>query len=117
MAQDKVTIGLTSEGRRALEKILSREWFSDEMDAAKFGLAISIASDSAPSVIARSDTKWNIGSIDHDGFLRTLIFAVYPTTETPYKLMESLINSGLESIAKMIDLKPTLELVDLFPQQ
>lgn len=115
MANDKITIGLTNEGRQAIEKLMARNWFAEEMEAAKFGLALSVSEGLTPSVITRGDTKWNVGSFDNDGFFKALISAVYLGTDTPYKVMEYLINAGLERVAKELDAKPSLELVDLIP--
>lgn len=116
MAQDKVTIGLTVEGKQAIEKLMKRDWFSEEMDAAKFALALSISEGESIGTISRGDTKWNVGSFDNDGFMKSLISAVYPSTDTPYKVMEFLINAGLENMGKRLEAKPTLDLVDFIPK-
>ena len=48
-------------------------------------------------------TKWNIGSVDTDQYLRNLIISLYPDVKTPYRTIEILMNKGLTSIGEIID--------------
>ena len=51
-------------------------------------------------------TKWNIGSVDSDGQLRTLIGALFPETGDPYRHIEFLMNEGLKRLRRSDGLPP-----------
>src|SRR5882724_8185994 len=95
MSADKNTIGVTQENREFLDEVISRGFFNDQIDAAKLGLSIAIRQGLPSGEASGVDTKWNVGSFDKDGHLRTLLGALYPDVATPYRLAEHLINQGL----------------------
>lgn len=95
MSTDKNTIGVTKENGEFLDDVISRDLFNDQIDAAKFGLSLAIREGVAAGEASGVDTKWNVGSFDKDGHLRSVLAAIYPDVETPYRLAEYLINQGL----------------------
>jgi hypothetical protein len=100
MASDKNTIGLTADGRRVLDELLATERFNNGIDVAKFAMAVAVAAGASPSSVEGAGTVWNVGSFDEDGELRDLIQALYPDTQTPYRAVESLVETGLAIIDK-----------------
>lgn len=95
MANDKRTIGITKENASALAALVTAGHFESEVDAAKFAMALAIREGVTSGVTEGADTKWNAGSVDPDGSLRTLLEALYPGTQEPYRLAEHLMNEGL----------------------
>lgn len=95
MSADKITIGLTPENKKIAVKLTEGEWFETQIDAAKFAMAFAIMRNIPPGSADKTETVWNTGSFDDDGTLRTMIPALFPGTEAPYKLVEYYINVGL----------------------
>jgi len=96
MAADKTTIGVTQSNATFLEELSQSQYFTDQMDAAKFALSLAIRSGETPSAVSGTDTKWHFGSFDKDGKLRALIQVLFPDVETPYRAIEHLLNVGLD---------------------
>ena len=44
---------------------------------------------------AGTDTRWAAGNFDRTGEIRALLAALYPTCQTPIRLMEHLVIEGL----------------------
>lgn len=99
MANDKNTIGVTPQAQKVLDSIAEQNLFPDQMDAAKFAMALAIRRGRRPADVSAVDTKWNVGSFDKDGRLRDLIPILFPQIDTPYRAVESLINIGLDIIS------------------
>lgn len=92
---DKRTIGITSANEKNLAALVLAGNFGSELDAAKFALAYAIRNDVPPGTAEGSNTKWNIGTVDGDGSLRSVVEAVFDGVTEPYRLIEYLINEGL----------------------
>jgi len=95
MAVDKKTIGVTSENKAVLARMVEAGRFASELDAAKFAMAYAINQETPAGGTDGAPTKWNVGSVDPDGSLRSLIEALFPTASEPYRLVEYLMNEGL----------------------
>ncbi len=118
MTTDRNTIGLTASGRKIMDKVMEKNCFKDQMDAAKFAVSLVINSDIKIDIKKASlegiRTSWNIGSFDPEGELKNLIIAIYPhITTTPYRFIEYLIDRGLIIIGKHLDNNNDLILSDL----
>ncbi len=100
MPSDKNTIGVTIRAQQVLDLIGERGLFLDQMDVAKFAMALAIRRGVTPSDTPGADTKWNVGSFDKDGRLRDLVPILFPDVEAPYRAVESLVNAGLEIMGK-----------------
>lgn len=100
---DKITVGLTSKNRPTMNKIMEADIFPDQISAAKFALALAVKSDVDFGSVEGADTKWNMGSFDKDGELKTLIATIYPEVENPNRMIEYLINRGFEIIRQNIE--------------
>lgn len=108
MTEDKVNIGLSIEANRIADALEETRYFDDKLTIAKFALAYAIKNDIDKNladykVEDTGGTKWNIGSVDSDQYLRDLIMSLYPESETPYRYIEALMNIGLLSIGKTLN--------------
>ncbi len=99
MDTDKKTIGIRRDNNETLQRLLLDGQFNSELDAAKFAMAHAIKKGAEPGRVDGIDTKWNVGSVDADGNLRTLLEAFYPDVNEPFRLMEFLMNKGLSELA------------------
>lgn len=99
MAIDKKTIGVTAANAAALAGLTDRGHFGSELDAAKFAMGHAIRSGIRPGSSEGTETKWNVGSVDPDGSLRSLIEALFPEVTEPYRAAEYLINEGIKDLA------------------
>jgi hypothetical protein len=113
MTEDKKTIGLTPENRSVMEHIMDKGFFRDQKDAAMFAMAYAIRQGVHPGNAEGTNTIWNVGSLDPDGEIRTLIGNLFPETSTPYRVVESFVNAGLLHIGSRIDKEPGIEITDL----
>ncbi len=100
MAEDKKTIGITRDNQAALTELLESGRFTSELDAAKFAMAFAISSDAGPGRAVGADTKWNVGSVDPEGTLSSIVCSFYPECDEPYRLLEHLINTGLAKLTE-----------------
>ncbi len=110
---DKTTIGLTGNGRVVMTQLMAKSWFGNQMDAAKFALAVAINAGVSAGQAEGADTTWNVGGFDPTQELRTVIPLIVPETQTPYRLVEHYLNAGLGIIGEKLAADPYLELVDL----
>lgn len=97
---DKNTIGVTPKAQKILDQMSEDKAFADQMDAAKFAMSIAIRRGAKPGEVTGAGTKWNVGSFDPNGELRNLLPILYPDLKTPYRALESLIDSGLQIVAQ-----------------
>jgi len=102
MASDKKTIGITKANAAGLIQIVAAGHFGSELDAAKFAMAHAIKSGVASGSADGAETKWNVGSVDPDGSMRSLLEALYPDASEPYRLAEHLINEGIAMLAARV---------------
>jgi hypothetical protein len=95
MAGDKKTIGITRANAAALTELERAGRFGSELDAAKFAMAFAIRSGVRQGSTEGAETKWNVGSVDPDGSVRSLVEALCPDVAEPYRLVEHLMNEGI----------------------
>ncbi len=94
------TIGLTAEGRGAMEQVMSAGWFSTNGDAFKFGVAFALALSLQPTPDpAAFSTIWNKGTLDPEDHLATLVGLLSPCDD-PYDRIRRLGDAGLREIVK-----------------
>ena len=74
---DKRTLGVTAEGAEALEELMSTGWFAEEMDAYRVAISLAFANDllKDSSEMTGTSTKWNIGTLDPDDVLLSMVLA------------------------------------------
>jgi hypothetical protein len=102
MASDKKTIGITKSNASLLAQLVSVGSFGSELDAAKFAMAYAIKSGVQSGSAEGAETKWNVGSVDPDGSMRSLLEALYPDTDEPYRLAEHLMNEGVKLLTAKV---------------
>ena len=100
MSSDKKTIGITKANHGALQRIVEAGRFESELDAAKFAMAFAVDQGVQSGRTEGADTKWNVGSIDPSGTLREVLVGLYPEIEEPYRLLEYLMNQGIERLGE-----------------
>lgn len=104
--EDKKTIVVTDRSAPVLDTLVEGGRFSDAIDAAKFAMGLAIRAGAGEGVpnpsVEGAGTKWNVGSFDPNNDLQTLLVALYPSVETPYRLLEYLIDEGLKLVATHI---------------
>lgn len=96
MSEDRHTIGIAKKNAESLLRLEESGHFESQMDAAKFAMAYAIGQNVSLGNVDGAETKWNVGSFDNGGALRSLIEALYPDVEAPYRAIEFLLNQGLE---------------------
>lgn len=106
MANDKKTIGISGSNAAALEILTARGRFASELDAAKFGMAYAIKLGRSLGNVEGAETKWNVGSLDPDGSLRSLIEGLYGPCPEPYRAIEYLMNEGIAALGEELRTKP-----------
>jgi hypothetical protein len=103
MAIDKKTIGITKANSGTLGAIQVAGKFASELDAAKFSMAFAIKTGTAPGSADGAETKWNVGSVDPDGSLRSLLEGLFPSCAEPYRFAEYLMNEGIRQLGVAIN--------------
>ena len=105
-ALDKKTIGITNTNVPVLSALVTEGLFGSEIEAAKFAMAHAIQAGIGQGTTEGAGTKWNVGSVDSDGSLRSVVEALYPHESQPYRLVEHLMNEGLQRLDKGNSLPP-----------
>jgi hypothetical protein len=98
MVDDKRTIGIATNNLEVLQNLVTSGYFASEIDAAKFAMSVAIKNQCSLGATEGAPTKWNIGSIDPNGTLSSLIQIFFPQCDEPYRLVEYLMNEGLKSL-------------------
>lgn len=112
--QDKMTIGVTPTNKQLLDRLKDEmKVFEQDTHAAKLALALAIRRGVKPGVVEGTVTAWAVSNFDPDGSLKTLVSRIY-NTDTPYRVIEYLINVGLEFVAEEIDAVGNIRLDRLF---
>ena len=79
--------------------------FSEDKMAAKFGAAYAITQgfdagmDEAPAIEGTTFNKWDSLSLDGDGSLRMVVISRHPNCKCPFRMIQYLLNRGLESMS------------------
>ncbi len=79
--------------------------FNTDKDAAKLGVSYAILKnmdlgiEEAPALDGNTINKWDSLSIDTDGTLRLVIRSRHPNCEEPFRMIQFLMNRGLEAMA------------------
>ena len=102
MATDKKTIGITKANANTLAQLVAAARFGSELDAAKFALAYAIKSGVPNGSAEWAETKWNVGSMDPDGSMGSLLEALFPEVSELYRLAEHLINEGITMLVTKV---------------
>lgn len=88
-------------------------YFNEQIDAAKFAMALAIEEGHDPDRVNHVETVWNTGSFDPDGEIRDLIKALYPDVDQPYLALEYFINQGFRILDNHLEEKKDLDIPHL----
>jgi len=102
MERDRESIGLTPQTQTILAEIEELGWFTEGQDIARFCMAYAVRAKVPDGITAGTETRWAAGNFDKTGEIRALLAALYPTCQTPVRLMEHLVNEGLQMIGTRI---------------
>lgn len=97
----RTTIGLTSAGKAALDRVLDANWFSSGDSAFRTAVAFAIAHEIPRTAEGPFETVWNVGTLDRENF-RGLV-ALILGDEQPWEQIQRLGDAGLRVLAKMAD--------------
>ncbi len=103
--QDKVTVGLTATGWTNLEALMETGWFEDQVDAYRvaIGVALSRKLPVDEGGLAGVTTKFNRGTLDRDGSVRTLISTLLPrASKKPYEFSQLLADAGIRYLKQRL---------------
>ena len=117
MAEDKKTIGLTDANKVIMDHVVEKTGFKLDMDAAKFAFALAVSRKIEPGSLEGAGTIWGAGNFDDTGEIKALIQNLYPGNETPYRALESLMNSGFSLLDAELKATPALRIQDLLKQE
>jgi hypothetical protein len=101
--RDRESIGLTPRTQAILSEIDQKGWFLEGQDIARFSLAYAIRANIQDGATSGTETRWAAGNFDKTGEIRALLAALYPQCQTPVRLMEHLVNEGLQLIARELE--------------
>lgn len=109
MAEDFVNIRLSRYANEVAEKLVATGYFDYTSTVTKFALAYALKNhfdEIDPATYDIPDTggsNYNVGTLDSDGQLATLLKALYPQTTTPYLYARALMIFGLTKLGERIN--------------
>ena len=105
MVDDRKQIGLTDGGKAAEMRLTGAlGWFRESQEACRFALGYAIGEGVCEGTTEEHvDTRWGPDGFDPTGEIRAVLRAAYPSSTTPVRLMEYLIDEGLRRINAGID--------------
>jgi hypothetical protein len=111
---DAVTVGLTPEGHANLQRLKDVGVFADMLDGYRFAIGLAIRPGlEAPEGI-RTNTIFNVGSLDRDGLIRDTATTLFPdAANRPYAFAERLAEAGVKELVALYD-SGQLRFTDLF---
>lgn len=104
---DRRTLSASNEANTALDLLTAYGWFSDGIEAYRVAIAVALArgltEEDAPERV-NAQTKYNVGSVDPEGRLRSLITLMRPQDASrPYASAEWLAEAGLYLIVRELE--------------
>ena len=117
MSEDKKTIGLTNANKTIMDEVVEKGGFKRAMDAAKFAFALAVNRGCEPEPVEGAGTIWNVGSFDEGGDLKALVQNLSPNVDAPYRVLESLVNTGFGLLAAEMKDNPGMRIEDLLRKQ
>jgi hypothetical protein len=98
----EITVGLTAETHEVLKQLKEDGVFSEMRDAYRFGLALAIARKKIVPQGTKMGTFLNVGSLDPDGAIRSLVLQLFPeASDRPYRYAERLAEWGVAELGRM----------------
>jgi hypothetical protein len=96
--ETRSVFGASEDGNKAIQYLVTEKgWFQDERAAFRAALAYGAAKKISPTVGGKYKSKWNIGTLEEAGKIRTLLIeAGY--TKDPYTLVNAIGDAALREI-------------------
>jgi hypothetical protein len=118
----RTTVALTQEATEISARLEQRFPLGERMHVAKLAMAYAIQAGADPGrqedQPSGTGTTWNVGSLDKDGELRSLIQAVFPEhSGDPYRAVESLMNKGFVLIGEALSAGRLTAISDLMGER
>lgn len=96
--ETRIAFGATEDGFKAIQYLVEdKKWFEGERDAFRVALAYGAAKKITPTVGGKYKTKWNIGTLEQSGRIRTLLIEA-GFTKNPYTLVNAIGDASLREI-------------------
>ena len=96
--ETRTNFGASEDGNKAIQYLVEdRKWFEDERAAFRAALAYGAAKGITPTVGGKYKSKWNIGTLEQAGRIRTLLIEA-GFTKDPYTLVNAIGDAALREI-------------------
>lgn len=110
---DIVNIALSEKTHAVANSML--DVFENLLDVARFAFAYAITEDLVTEFgrLPHKESKksvWNVGSLDSDGYMETIVTTLFDNIDEPYKQIELLINLGLLEIGRIKDKRRSINI-------
>jgi Arc/MetJ-type ribon-helix-helix transcriptional regulator len=105
---EPTTIGLSESSHVKLKRLVGEGLFAEMRDAYRFALALALAKNiDPPEIEGNKQTFLNIGSLDPDGEIKSLISVLRKDEEgSVYRLAEKLADWGVHELTRQSDSGP-----------
>ena len=91
----RTTFGASEDGFKAIDYLVKdKGWFKGEVEAFRTAIAFGAARKITPSEGVKYKTKWNIGTLEQEGRIRTLLIES-GFTKDPYTLVNAIGDAAL----------------------
>jgi hypothetical protein len=103
--EESITIRATEESKQILKRLEDEGYFNQMLDGYRFAIAFAIAKGKlAPEGLPKMSTYINIGTLDKDGILRSLIHEIYPDSiNKVFSYIERLAEAGIKEMGRLLD--------------
>jgi hypothetical protein len=96
--ETRSVFGASEEGNRAIQYFVEEKgWFQDERAAFRVALAYGASKKIEPTVGGKYKSKWNIGTLEQEGRIRTLLIEA-GFTKNPYTLVNAIGDASLREM-------------------
>ena len=96
--ETRSVFGASEDGNRAIQYLVDEKgWFNDERAAFRAALAYGAAKKISPTVGGKYKSKWNIGTLEQSGRIRTLLIEA-GFTKDPYTLVNAIGDAALREM-------------------
>lgn len=100
--KDKVNIRTSKNGDDTSNLLLSKGWFSENIEVFRTALAYGLANKLKPSEeVGPGGRNWNVGTLDQDGSVKILM-EIHGYVERPYAIAEAVVETALIEIGKRL---------------
>lgn len=96
--ETRTVFGASEDGNKAIQYLVGEKgWFHDERAAFRVALAYGAAKKISPTIGGKYKSKFNIGTLEQSGRIRTLLIEA-GFTKDPYTLVNAIGDAALREI-------------------